>query len=114
MEALIALLPGDGIGPEVAGAGRQVLERIASRYGHGFEFTVQMIGGAAIDSCGDPLPADTVAACKDSAAVLLGAVGGPKWSDPNAMVRPEQVQSETTLSGIDFYIRTLTTSKNLI
>ena len=90
MEALIALLPGDGIGPEVAGAGRQVLERIASRYGHGFEFTVQMIGGAAIDSCGDPLPADTVAACKDSAAVLLGAVGGPKWSDPNAMVRPEQ------------------------
>ena len=90
MEALITLLPGDGIGPEVAAAGRQVLERIANRYGHGFEFSEQLMGGAAIDACGDPLPADTVAACKDSDAVLLGAVGGPKWSDPNAAVRPEQ------------------------
>jgi 3-isopropylmalate dehydrogenase len=90
MEALITLLPGDGIGPEVAAAGRQVLERIADRYGHGFEFSEQLMGGAAIDACGDPLPADTVAACKDSDAVLLGAVGGPKWSDPNAAVRPEQ------------------------
>ena len=90
MEALITLLPGDGIGPEVAAAGRQVLERIAERYGHGFEFSEQLIGGAAMDACGDPLPPDTIAACKDSNAVLLGAVGGPKWSDPNAAVRPEQ------------------------
>jgi 3-isopropylmalate dehydrogenase len=90
MEALITLLPGDGIGPEVAAAGRRVLERIADRYGHDFSFSEQLIGGAAIDACGDPLPDDTVASCKESDAVLLGAVGGPKWSDSNATVRPEQ------------------------
>jgi len=90
MEALITLLPGDGIGPEVAAAGRQVLERIAARHGHNFRFSEQMMGGVAIDACGDPLPADTAAACSESDAVLLGAVGGPKWSDPNAPVRPEQ------------------------
>ena len=90
MEALITLLPGDGIGPEVAASGRQVLERIADRYGHDFTFSEQLIGGAAIDACGDPLPADTVAACEDSDAIMLGAVGGPKWSDPNAAIRPEQ------------------------
>ena len=90
MEALITLMPGDGIGPEVATAGHAVLERIAKRHGHRFTFSEQLIGGAAIDACGEPLPADTVAACKDSDAVLLGAVGGPKWSDPNATVRPEQ------------------------
>jgi len=90
LEALITLMPGDGIGPEVATAGHAVLERIAKRHGHRFTFSEQLIGGAAIDACGEPLPADTVAACKDSDAVLLGAVGGPKWSDPNATVRPEQ------------------------
>ncbi len=90
MEALITVLAGDGIGPEVAAAGRAVLERIAARHGHRFEFSDQLIGGAAIDAVGDPLPAGTVASCKDSDAVLLGAVGGPKWSDPNAPVRPEQ------------------------
>jgi 3-isopropylmalate dehydrogenase len=83
-------LPGDGIGPEVAAAGRQVLEKIAVRGGHSFTFSEQLIGGAAIDACGDPLPPDTVAACKESDAIFLGAVGGPKWSDPNASVRPEQ------------------------
>ena len=90
MEAMITMLAGDGIGPEVAAAGRTVLERIAERHGHRFEFSDQLIGGAAIDAVGDPLPAGTVASCKDSDAVLLGAVGGPKWSDPNATVRPEQ------------------------
>lgn len=90
MRALITVLPGDGIGPEVAAAGRAVLERIAERYGHRFEFSEQLIGGAAIDAVGEPLPEGTVASCKDSYAVLLGAVGGPKWSDPNATVRPEQ------------------------
>jgi 3-isopropylmalate dehydrogenase len=83
-------LPGDGIGPEVAAAGRQVLEKIAVRGGHSFTFSEQLIGGAAIDACGDPLPPNTVAACKESDAIFLGAVGGPKWSDPNASVRPEQ------------------------
>ena len=90
MEALITVLEGDGIGPEVAAAGQAVLERIAERHGHRFEFSKQLIGGAAIDTVGNPLPDGTVDACKDSAAVLLGAVGGPKWSDPNAAVRPEQ------------------------
>jgi 3-isopropylmalate dehydrogenase len=90
VEAMITVLAGDGIGPEVAAAGRAVLQRIAQRHGHRFEFSDQLIGGAAIDAVGEPLPAGTVASCKDSDAVLLGAVGGPKWSDPNAPVRPEQ------------------------
>jgi 3-isopropylmalate dehydrogenase len=87
---LITFLPGDGVGPEVAAAGRQVLEQIAEHGGHSFTFSEQLIGGAAIDACGDPLPTDTVAACGNCDAVLLGAVGGPKWSDPNAAVRPEE------------------------
>lgn len=90
MEALITLLPGDGIGPEVTAAGRSVLDAVAKRFGHRFDMTEALIGGAAMDTCGDPLPADTLAACRESGAVLLGAVGGPEWSDPNAAVRPEQ------------------------
>jgi 3-isopropylmalate dehydrogenase len=90
MEALITLLPGDGIGPEVTSAAHRVLKEVAERHGHTFEYKVELIGGAAIDASGDPLPAQTVASCENSDAVLLGAVGGPKWSDPNAAVRPEQ------------------------
>ena len=90
MEALITLLPGDGVGPEVTAAARAVLEAIADRHGHRLTFSEQLIGGAAIDAGGDPLPPSTVASCRDSDAVFLGAVGGPKWSDPNAAVRPEQ------------------------
>lgn len=87
---MITLLPGDGIGPEVTAAARAVLEAVAETHGHRFSFNEQLIGGAAIDACGDPLPPDTIASCEDSDAVFLGAVGGPKWSDPNAAVRPEQ------------------------
>jgi 3-isopropylmalate dehydrogenase len=83
-------LPGDGIGPEVAAAGTRVLRQIASGFAHKFEFSEQLIGGAAIDAKNDPFPADTIASCRDSDAILLGAVGGPKWSDPNAAIRPEQ------------------------
>lgn len=90
MDALITLLPGDGIGAEVTRAGHDVLKAVAEEFGHRFEFSEQLIGGAAIDAVGDPLPADAVASCRESQAVLLGAVGGPKWSDPNAEVRPEQ------------------------
>ena len=90
MEAVIVLLPGDGIGPEVITGARQVLQHIADRFGHRFEFQEHLIGGAAIDASGDPLPGTTIDACKAADAVLLGAVGGPKWSDPNATVRPEQ------------------------
>lgn len=90
MEALIALLPGDGIGPDVTACARQVLDKIAAKYGHAFEYREELIGGAAIDALGDPLPPVTVENCSVADAVLLGAVGGPKWSDPNATIRPEQ------------------------
>ena len=87
---MITLLPGDGIGPEVTTAAHRVLQEVALRYGHAFEFSNQLIGGAAIDETGSPLPDATIVSCERSDAVLLGAVGGPKWSDPNATVRPEQ------------------------
>jgi len=90
MEALITVLPGDGIGPEVADAGTKALQQIADTYGHKFEFSEQLIGGAAIDARQDPFPPETAASCRDSDAIMLGAVGGPKWSDPNAKIRPEQ------------------------
>jgi len=90
MKANIAVLPGDGIGPEVTQAGVEVLKRVAELFGHAFSFSEAAIGGSAIDQCGDPLPAATLALCEQSDAILLGAVGGPKWSDPNARVRPEQ------------------------
>ncbi len=83
-------MPGDGIGVEVADAGITVLKRVADQFGHRFDLPEAMIGGAAIDATGNPLPVDTIAQCLRSDAVLLGAVGGPKWSDPNATVRPEQ------------------------
>ncbi len=67
-----------------------MLAAVARRYGHEFTFDEALIGGIAIDETGNPLPEATVAACRASAAVLLGAVGGPKWSDPGAAVRPEQ------------------------
>ena len=90
MEALITVLPGDGIGPEVCNAGKAALEAIANTFGHRFDYSEQLIGGAAIDAVGDPFPASTQSSCTESDAVMLGAVGGPKWSDPNAPVRPEQ------------------------
>ncbi|NIA28041.1 MAG: 3-isopropylmalate dehydrogenase [Desulfobulbaceae bacterium] len=90
MEALITLLPGDGIGPEITSAAHRVLKEVAASKGHSFEYKIELIGGAAIDATGDPLPAQTIASCENSDAVFLGAVGGPKWSDPNAAVRPEQ------------------------
>ena len=90
MQAKITLLPGDGIGPEVVAEGVKVLNAIGEKYGHEFEFTSALAGGIAIDETGDPLPEDSLEACRQSDAVLLGAVGGPKWSDPKASVRPEQ------------------------
>lgn len=90
MQARIVLLPGDGIGPEVVSQAQRVLAAAADRGGHRLEFDARPIGGCAIDACGDPLPPDTLAACRESDAVLLGAVGGPKWDDPTAKVRPEQ------------------------
>ncbi len=90
MKARITVLGGDGIGPEVTGEAVRVLQAVAWRFGHQFEFADALIGGAAIDATGSPLPPRTIDACRSCEAVLLGAVGGPKWSDPNARVRPEQ------------------------
>ncbi|MBT3391426.1 MAG: 3-isopropylmalate dehydrogenase [Chloroflexi bacterium] len=90
MKANIVLLPGDGIGPEVVAAAQSVLKAVGQKYGHTFEISEYLIGGAAIDAFGTALPAETLAACQQADAVLLGAVGGPKWDDPTAAVRPEQ------------------------
>jgi 3-isopropylmalate dehydrogenase len=90
MKAQIAVLGGDGIGPEVVAEGLRVLRAVAQAYGHEFSVTELPFGGVAIDSHGDPLPAETLAACLKADAVLLGAIGGPKWSAPSAQVRPEQ------------------------
>jgi 3-isopropylmalate dehydrogenase len=89
MRARIMLLAGDGIGPEVVAEGVRVLRAVAERGRHTFTFEEGLIGGAAIDATGEPLPADTLAACRRADAVLLGAVGGPKWDSPDARVRPE-------------------------
>src|SRR5579859_7858013 len=90
MKASVVLLPGDGIGPEVVAEARRVLEAVASRHGHEITFSEALLGGCAIDATGEPLPKETLAACERADAVLLGAVGGPKWDDPRAKVRPEQ------------------------
>jgi len=90
MKAEITLLPGDGIGPEVLAASTSILETIAQTFGHTFEMSEYLIGGCAIDAHGTALPKDSLQACQKADAVLLGAVGGPKWDDPQAAVRPEQ------------------------
>ncbi len=89
MRAEIVLLPGDGIGPEVTHAAHRVLQVVAEKFGHVFEFSSHPIGGISIDTFGEPLTDATIAACQKSDAILLGAVGGPKWDDPNARTRPE-------------------------
>ncbi|HEX9093692.1 MAG TPA: 3-isopropylmalate dehydrogenase [Coriobacteriia bacterium] len=87
----IAVLPGDGIGPEITDQAIKVLDAVGTKSGHAFDYTLALIGGAAIDKTGGPLPDETLAVCEASDAVLLGAIGGPKWdtTDPNG-VRPEQ------------------------
>jgi 3-isopropylmalate dehydrogenase len=90
MRAELAVLPGDGIGPEVTAEALRCLRRVAELFGHELKVTELPFGGAAIERCGDPLPEQTLRACRSSDAVLLGAVGGPEWSDPGAPLRPEQ------------------------
>lgn len=90
MVANIVLLPGDGIGPEVMAAAVVVLQAVGRQFGHSFELAEYMLGGCAIDQYGTALPEETLAACLAADGVLLGAVGGPKWDDPTASVRPEQ------------------------
>ena len=89
-DATIAVFPGDGIGPEVTAEAVAVLEQVAPRYGLRLRFDQGTIGGGAIDATGEPLPARELERATRADAVLLGAVGGPKWDDPQAKVRPEQ------------------------
>ncbi|BCS87457.1 3-isopropylmalate dehydrogenase [Pseudodesulfovibrio sediminis] len=86
----ICVLPGDGIGKEIVAQGLRVLEAIGEKFDCTFETTEALIGGCAIDAEGVPLPAETVAKCKDADAVLLGAVGGPKWDTIDPSIRPEK------------------------
>ena len=90
MKAKIAVLPGDGIGPEVIDATLAVLDAVATKYNHEFDRQSYLMGGCAIDATGEALPEETLGACLGADAILLGAVGGPKWDDPQAKVRPEQ------------------------
>ena len=90
MEKNIALLRGDGIGPEIVDSAVAVLEKVAEKFGHTFNFTPYLIGGAAIDATGNPLPQETVDGCLASDSVLLGAVGSPKWDTLPANIRPEK------------------------
>ncbi len=86
----ITLLPGDGIGPEIVSEAVRVLDVIASKYGHTFKYTEQLMGGCSIDKYGSSLTDEALADCKSADAVLLGAVGGPKWDNPTAKDRPER------------------------
>ena len=90
MKYNIALLKGDGIGPEIVDSAVRVLEKIGTKFGHEFVFTPYLIGGIAIDTCGEPLPKETVDGCLASDCVLLGAVGGPKWDTLPGNLRPEK------------------------
>ncbi len=90
MKASIVTLPGDGIGPEVVAQAIRVLDTIAAKFGHTFEYKERLMGGCSIDVHGVALTQDVLADCQAADAVLLGAVGGPKWDDPNAKERPEK------------------------
>lgn len=90
MDYKIAVIPGDGIGPEVIEETVKVLDRIGINFGHTFKYEYLLAGGCAIDEKGTPLPSETLEVCRNSDSVLLGAVGGPKWDIPTAKIRPEQ------------------------
>jgi 3-isopropylmalate dehydrogenase len=115
MDAKIVLLPGDGIGPEVVSQAERVLVAIAKRGGHAFRFVTCAIGGCAIDQSGDPLPEQTLNECRSAQAILLGAVGGPKWDDPRAKTRPEagllRIRKELALFA---NLRPITTHRQLV
>lgn len=90
MNCKIAVIRGDGIGPEVIDAAIGCLDAVARRFGHTFDYSFPLMGGAAIDATGVPLPQETVDECLNSGAVLLGAVGGPKWDNLAGHLRPEK------------------------
>ena len=89
MDSHILVLPGDGIGPEVVAEGAKVLKAVAGHYGHNFTLSYDEVGGAAIDQYGTPLRSETLVTARHCDAILFGAVGGPKWDDPQTKMRPE-------------------------
>ena len=91
MKLKIAVLPGDGIGPEIVGQALQVTEAVCKRFGHELSHQHALVGACAIDRCGNPYPEETHKLCMESDAVLFGAIGDPKYdNNPSAKVRPEQ------------------------
>ena len=90
MKMRIALVPGDGIGPDIVAEAVKVLGEVGTKFGHKFDFSFYLAGGTAIDSVGTPLPESTLLGCQDADAVLLGAVGGPKWDHLGGEMRPEK------------------------
>ncbi|WP_321516853.1 3-isopropylmalate dehydrogenase [Marinifilum fragile] len=112
----IAVLPGDGIGPEIVAQAKKVCDAITKKFGHEFEYTEALVGATAIDQVGDPYPAETHELCMNSDAVLFGAIGHPKFdNDPSAKVRPEQglLKMRKTL-GLYANLRPVNTFKSLI
>lgn len=116
MNYKIAVLAGDGIGPEIINQAIKVLKAIGKKYNHSFEFKEALVGACAIDAVGDPFPEDTFQLCMDSDAVLFGAIGDPKYdNDPKAKVRPEQgLLAMRKKLGLYANIRPVSTFKSLI
>jgi len=116
MKANITIMSGDGVGPEITREAVKVLQAIASVYDHDLSIKEVLFGGIAIDETGTPYPEETKKSCKNSDAVLLGAVGGPKWSDPNMKVRPEKEGLLEMRADLGIYanIRPIKTYRELI
>ena len=116
MEYKIAVLSGDGIGPEIVEQAIKVLKAVGKKFNHTFHFTQALVGAIAIDQMGDPFPEETFQLCMDSDAVLFGAIGDPKYdNDPKAMVRPEQgLLAMRKKLGLYANIRPVTTFPSLI
>lgn len=116
MDYKIAVLPGDGIGPEIVDQAMKVLNAVGKKFNHHFEFTEAAVGATAIDQTGDPFPAETFQLCMESDAVLFGAIGDPKYdNDPRAKVRPEQgLLAMRKKLGLYANIRPVTTFPSLI
>jgi len=116
MEYKIAVLPGDGIGPEIVEQAIKVLNSVGKKFKHEFHFTEALVGATAIDQVGDPFPEETFQLCMDSDAVLFGSIGDPKYdNDPKAKVRPEQgLLAMRKKLGLYANIRPVTTFPSLI
>ncbi|WP_252231179.1 MULTISPECIES: 3-isopropylmalate dehydrogenase [unclassified Clostridium] len=102
MKYNVAVIPGDGIGPDIVTEAVKVLNVVGEKFGHKFEYEYVMAGGCSIDKNGEALPKETLDICKASDAVLLGAVGGPRWDDPDSKIRPEQALLRLR-SGMNLY-----------